>query len=523
MRAAWLTAAMGVVSACMSAAGCGEPAGSGTPAPPATASAPASPDSDAALMEGPSASANPAGQPAPQPRRVERPEARYGSVRIDGVPHILQKPDFCGEACAAMALGRLGLAADQDYVFDQSGLDPLQGRGCYTRELAAALKKIGFRIGPVWHKVAAQQAERELESLWAEVHADLARGVPSILCMHYDDGPQTTEHFRLIVGYDAETDEVLYHEPAEADGAYRRMPRATLLRLWPLKYDRDQWSVISLRLMPGTLRPVETAVTFTAADYAQHIRKLKTRLPESDHFSIVIQAPFVVIGNESAAMVERRAESTVKWAVERLKKAYFEKDPAEIIDIWLFKDKDSYERHAQELFGAKPGTPFGYYSPRDKALVMNISTGGGTLVHEIVHPFVAANFPQCPSWFNEGLGSLYEQCGDRDGRITGYTNWRLAGLQQAIRTQSVPSFETLCSTGRNEFYNSDRGTNYAQARYLCYYLQERDLLGKFYHRFRDNCREDPTGYQTLKAVLGSRDMDAFQKEWQQYVLKLRFE
>ena len=35
---------------------------------------------------------------------------------------------------------------------------------------------------------------------------------------------------------------------------------------------------------------------------------------------------------------------------------------------------------------------------------MNISTGGGTLVHEIVHPFIEANFPACPPWLNEGLG-----------------------------------------------------------------------------------------------------------------------
>ena len=51
---------------------------------------------------------------------------------------------------------------------------------------------------------------------------------------------------------------------------------------------------------------------------------------------------------------------------------------------------------------------------------MNISTGGGTLVHEIVHPFVAANFPNCPAWFNEGLGSLYEQSGEVNGAIHGY-------------------------------------------------------------------------------------------------------
>ena len=31
----------------------------------------------------------------------------------------------------------------------------------------------------------------------------------------------------------------------------------------------------------------------------------------------------------------------------------------------------------------------------------------------MVHPFVEANFPDCPAWFNEGLGSLYEQCAER--------------------------------------------------------------------------------------------------------------
>jgi hypothetical protein len=79
-------------------------------------------------------------------------------------------------------------------------------------------------------------------------------------------------------------------------------------------------------------------------------------------------------------------------------------------------------------FQSKPTTPYGYYSSTHKALVMNISTGGGTLVHEIVHPFIEANFPNCPAWLNEGLGSLYEQCGEVDGHIHGYTNWRLPGI-----------------------------------------------------------------------------------------------
>jgi hypothetical protein len=143
-------------------------------------------------------------------------------------------------------------------------------------------------------------------------------------------------------------------------------------------------------------------------------------------------------------------------------------------------------------------------------------------VHEIVHPFVAANFPECPAWFNEGLGSLYEQSDERKGRIIGRTNWRLEGLQKAIGKRRVPDFRSLLATTHREFYNDERGTNYAQARYLCYYLQEHDLLVKFYERFRADCRQDPSGHATLCAVLGRDDLEEFQKEWERYVLDLRF-
>ncbi len=261
--------------------------------------------------------------------------------------------------------------------------------------------------------------------------------------------------------------------------------------------------------------------TFTAADYAQHVMKLKKKIP-GDEFTVVIQRPFVVIGDESPAMVRRRAEGTVKWAVDRLKAAYFTKDPNEILDIWLFKDEASYRKHAKSIFNHEPDTPYGYFSHTEKALIMNIRSGGGTLVHEIVHPLVASNFPGCPAWFNEGLGSLYEQSRSRNGQIVGLTNWRLDGLQDAIRRRKVPSFRTLCSTTDHQFYRKDPGTNYAQARYLCYYLQEHNLLRKYYHAFHANHKRDPTGYNTLKKILGREDMATFKKDWYAYVMKLRF-
>jgi len=262
------------------------------------------------------------------------------------------------------------------------------------------------------------------------------------------------------------------------------------------------------------------APAFTGADFEAHCARLKQKTPRG--FTIVIQKPFVVISDEPRAVVKLRSERTIKWAVDMLKQDYFKKDPGEIIDIWLFKDNKSYYKYSKKIFSTEPTTPYGFYLEKEKALIMNIETGGGTLVHEIVHPFIRANFPECPPWLNEGLASLYEQCGERNGHIYGYTNWRLSGLQSAIRENLVPSFEDLCSMDEDGFYLKDRGTNYAQARYLCYYLQEQGLLVKFYHEFYDHRTEDPTGYQIVKRILGVEDMDSFKKTWEQYILALTF-
>jgi len=463
--------------------------------------------------------ANRARQPATSTARPT--DGRYRSVEIAGVKHVRQKPDFCGEAVAASYLNKLGKDYTQDDVFALSGIDPARGMGATTREMKTALERIGFATGAVWYTVAANEADAQLERLFADMHDDLLRGVPSIVCTHYDDSPGSSEHFRLVLGYDASSDEVIYHEPAEDDGAYKRMDRSHFKQLWPLKYDVTKWTAIRLRLDPQQpLREPPARASFGPAKYAQHVRKLRDELPTG--FTVVIEPPFVVIGDESPQMVRKRAATTVRWAVSKLKAAYFAKDPNHIIDVWLFKDADSYQRHAEQLWAETPSTPYGYYSRTHRAMVMNIATGGGTLVHEIVHPFIEANFPAAPDWLNEGLGSLYEQSAERDGAIVGLTNWRLAGLQRAIADNRVPSFRQLTATTTHQFYEQDPGTNYAQSRYLMYYLQEHGMLRRYFRAAVRNQDADPTGYETLKNVLGRDDMSAFEKHWQRWVSQLRF-
>lgn len=237
-------------------------------------------------------------------------------------------------------------------------------------------------------------------------------------------------------------------------------------------------------------------------------------------YTVLAEPPFAVIGDEAADEVRAHAKSTVRWAMTRLRE-FFPADPLRLVDVWLFANETSYRRGAKKIFGDDPDTPYGYYSPEHAALIMNIGSGGGTLVHEMVHPLMESNFGACPTWFNEGLASLYEQCGDRDGKIWGYTNWRLPDLQDAISRDAVPSFQTLMSTTEREFYGADPGTNYAQARYLCYWLQEHDKLRPFFHDFVAGAGDDPTGIATLRRHVGD-DLADFHRRWSTYVAGLRW-
>lgn len=463
-----------------------------------------------------------AGLPGPLEAAEAAGSSPYASVFLDGAPHVEQAPDFCGEACAEMALRRLGVDVGQDEVFAVSGVDPALGRGVVTDELKRALERFGFDVGPAWRSFPAAEERARVEAEWRALHADLTQGIPSIVCTRYDDQPNTTEHFRLVLGYDATTDEVRYHDPAEPDGADRRMARPLFLKLWTFRPSAERRTLIRLRLDPRELRRPEARADArpTPAKLAQHVRALKERI-RGERFTIAVVPPFVVIGDVAPAELRGYADNTVRWTMDLLKKDFFESDPSELLDVWIFKDEVSYRRHAKALFGDEPDTPYGYFSARNRALVMNIGPGSGTLVHELVHPYMHTNYPGCPPWLNEGLASLFERPAERRGHLVGRVNWRLPALQAAIRGGWSPRLEHLLAMDEQAFYDDDTGVHYAAARYLAYSLQERGLLSRY---VRDViATKDRTGIATLKRALGTDDLAPFQKAWEAEVLQLRYE
>ncbi len=256
-----------------------------------------------------------------------------------------------------------------------------------------------------------------------------------------------------------------------------------------------------------------------APDYDAHIAlQRKIHGAAVADLDTVVEAPFVVWGDAGKVQVQRSAQNIVRWAVTHLEVEHFSKRPPGIHDIFLFKDEESYLRHALKLFGHAPETPFGYASREHKALVMNIGTGGGTLVHELVHPYFAANYPDVPSWLNEGLASLYEQCDERGGKMVGLTNWRLAGLKEGFAQKKVQPIAKLIATTEAAFRDDAEALNYAQARYLMMYLQEKDLL----HAFVRRALAQQNGAAALKETLGPKAWQTIDADFKAWVATLSF-
>ena len=246
-------------------------------------------------------------------------------------------------------------------------------------------------------------------------------------------------------------------------------------------------------------------------------KRVQTLVPS---FLTEASYPFVITGDLTSKEL-LFWKGRIQRSQRALKGQFFKKDPSQVVTIWLFKNAASYSKNNQTLWALVPNTPYGYYLPSAKRMVMNVATGGGTLTHELVHPYIKENFPESPLWFHEGLASLYEQSRYSGGKIYGMNNWRLRGLQDSIRKKSLPSLSTMMSSG-DDFYGVNRELYYAQARYLTFYLQSRGLLESYYKAYSGGVSSDPSGIKALLKVTQEAQMSTIESKWHKFVLNQRY-
>jgi len=263
--------------------------------------------------------------------------------------------------------------------------------------------------------------------------------------------------------------------------------------------------IITLLLLPATL---------LADVFGDAVKEMREQLGAG--FLVRQSGIFICAGNLPKREFDAIVDGTVTRGAEALWGQYFVKKPTYPIRVYLFADKVSYDTYARALFGDADISPFGYYKPDKKALVMNIATGTGTLVHEMTHALMAPDFPDAPTWFSEGIASLYEQCRFAKGGLTGMVNWRLPVLRAGQQKKTTLPLAKLIATSREEFLDENLGVHYAQARYFCFYLQEHGKLVEYYRTFRDNYTGDPTGAKSLVKVL-KKPVAEVEKDWLKWV------
>lgn len=255
-----------------------------------------------------------------------------------------------------------------------------------------------------------------------------------------------------------------------------------------------------------------------ASEVERLIAEVKGELPE---FAIHKVGPWVIATDLSEGKVARYLEGTIGTYAAQIQRQIFNKFPRKApVKVLLFKDRLSYEKGCKKLFDKIPDTPYGFYSRAYNSMAMNIGTGGGTLLHEMVHAMAETDFPRIPAWLNEGIGSLFEASDMRpDGAVIGVKNWRLNELLPAIKNGSATPLRELLAMSDERFYGDRSSLNYAVSRYFMQYLQEQGKLEGFYSRYRDNMNDSATS--ALLGMFGNaKTVEEIEADYHGWVRKL---
>ncbi len=240
-----------------------------------------------------------------------------------------------------------------------------------------------------------------------------------------------------------------------------------------------------------------------AADLEARTRHVRAELGATTKVEVV-EGVFLVASPSGKL---RTSAGVARTALAAYFNGRFSRRPEKAVVVLLFDGAAAYDGYCVSRWGAPCTSPFGFYAGAERTVVMNVAPGIGTLTHELVHPIIESDFPAAPDWINEGIASLYEAFEfPRPGEIRGDKNFRLPELRRALRARTGParpSLPALFATSNDGFRGDDESLHYAAARYFCQWMEGRRQLWAFYHAWRDDFADDPTGEKAFLATTGS--------------------
>ncbi len=131
---------------------------------------------------------------------------------------------------------------------------------------------------------------------------------------------------------------------------------------------------------------------------------------------------------------------------------------------------------------------------------------GSTLRHEYFHALhwrhATRLGQQHPTWIMEGMACLVEDLEPINGRLRPVPSWRTNIAKRIARIGRTPKIEKFAAAPRKIFLKGRPMAHYAQARAFFMYLDDQGKLGDFYDHYIEHYEQDPTGAESVRAVLG---------------------
>jgi hypothetical protein len=212
-------------------------------------------------------------------------------------------------------------------------------------------------------------------------------------------------------------------------------------------------------------------------------------------------------------------------------KEHFARLPDEAVTVLFFTRAADYDGWSRATLGVPGPSNLGVYRSRTREIAADVSLGDAylpTLTHEVVHPFLEADFPTAPVWFGEAVASLFEapvfsadggiggvRGGARQARLLralGSPTERATARLDALFDMSTATFLGASRTadGGHAIDEPARVLHYAVARSVASWLDTQGKLWPFYRAWRDARRgaeDDPTGERSFARVMGGSPSD----------------
>jgi len=236
-------------------------------------------------------------------------------------------------------------------------------------------------------------------------------------------------------------------------------------------------------------------------NYNEVIEKYQNTLPSG--FSITRYKYFVIFSDLDESQTYTLIENDVKNTSTAMTGNYAEKVPDIVTPIILFKEYDSYKDFALINYDIPEHdlSPYGFYKISKNVIVVRYVSWKGSILHEVTHRFLRSDFPDIPSWFDEGFAALNEKSTFINGNLSGDFSWRIISIRRAFENNTYTGLRTLMESNDEELYGHRSSYYYAQSRYLLMMLQQKGLLKDYYVLFRETYSKDETGIKQLEKVM----------------------